>query len=173
MYLFDDLVASRAVELALPVIRGLVMLNGVAWGPKGVVVVLMGPSMAAPYVYRMSELQDEPQVWNKLTAQDFEVFARKKCLTAYRLHMRTEEVLMMDPAALEGTDTLYAGGDVLGSLACGVSGLNGWADAQVASVVLICAQTLCRLMVETMRAEKGRLVSDRLVEARQILQIDG
>ena len=159
-YVFNRKVAEMAVNLLMPTIQR--MVPALSWGPDGAVIVLMGPDNV-PHVFVMTELYTFVDGHER-----FKEIASAKMLTIQRNGVATGHTLAVDPAGLMSTDTVYAGGEVHGSLYCAVSGFKAFGDAAVARLVLEMAQFICRAIVEEILTEDASTyVGDSLEFARE------
>ena len=87
---------------------------------------------------------------------------RAKLRIALRTGWSSGHILNVDPAALEGDDSLYRGSAVLGSLRAAASGWYSEADEYVAWIVLRCAMFICLMISKQMRETDHAFVREAL-----------
>lgn len=160
-YVFNKDVAKLAVRMALPTIR--MMAPIASWGPKGVVIGIEGPGMIEPYIHVMEDLENDPDYDKKV--EEFRQNVLAKLSVTRRTGRASGHMLHVDPAGLEGNDSLYRGSAELGSLRAAASGFYGEADEYVAWIVLHCAQFICLMISVRMRDYNRAFVRDALPSA--------
>lgn len=160
MYVFSKEVGELAIEMALPTIRAMAPMA--SWGPKGVVIGLDGPGLKKPVIRVMEELATDPEYRDRVG--DFTDNVLAKLRPVKRAGCPSGHMLHVDPAGLEGDDSLYRGSAVLGSLRAATSGFYGEADEYVAWIVLHCAQFICLMISKHMRETDHAFVRDALPE---------
>jgi len=156
-FLNEDLV-EKAVQLCLPSIRDVCAQH--TWGPKGVVIAVMGKGMVCPYVHVMKELGDKSD-WKTRWGDDsdFEAIALSKVNQAWNNSMSNRTIVGDFPWLLENGDTLYTGSACESSgLAVAVSGSHEYVDEAVSWVVWNVIRMLCLAKVQGLKDQGSYLV---------------
>jgi len=139
-YYLDRNAAEKAVDMALPLIRGLMAEPGQS---GFLAIVIMDParrpgdSAFADAVLYEHVIGDRAQ-WDA----DYAGFARAKAKLSWRHGMDTHTLQTVRPHLLEAGDTVLWGSAVLDGIVVGVSGAYAWYDEAIAACVAACLRAV-------------------------------
>jgi hypothetical protein len=146
---FTNKIAEQAIDLATPLIDGL-MGSGVAKRQHlAVVVALRHADATAEVEYKTLAYQwyGERSEWE----YEYDQIAFKKTDISARTGLTSRQVQAMQPELLEETDVMFWGNAVLGDIIVSCSGVQPWFDEAISNAIAWLCKALIQEEVERRR----------------------
>jgi hypothetical protein len=142
---------KKAIELARPMVEGLMNEGIGVWGPKHVAVSITYPGLDGILEFFLGYTFLWDPKWGEEV--DFMEIARQKMKVCQRTGMPSDVVVTREPWLLEEGDFLYQGGTAVrpGGLAVGVSGAYPQVDEGISNIIYDLIVMLCRLKVRELQ----------------------